>query len=122
MKNKTTAEFIGQAIERHGTTYNYSLVNYIDAKTKVQIICPIHEMFKQIPASHLRGRGCLKCGGKYSYTTSEFIELANIKHKNKYDYSKTKYQTTEYTIIIICPIHGDFIQRPIIVPLLVYHI
>ena len=33
-------------------------------------------------------------------------------HKNKYDYSKVNYINYETKIIIICDIHGDFLQTP----------
>lgn len=45
-------------------------------------------------------------------TTEIFIERANIIHSNKYDYSKTKYTGCYTPVCIICPIHGDFEQKP----------
>lgn len=41
-------------------------------------------------------------------TTNEFLERANKKHNSKYDYSKVDYTSYEESIIIICPIHGQF--------------
>jgi len=32
-------------------------------------------------------------------------------HNNKYDYSKVIYKTKEDKICIICPTHGEFLQR-----------
>jgi len=43
---------------------------------------------------------------------SEFIIKANKVHNNKFDYSKTIYKNSREKIIIICPIHGDFLQNP----------
>jgi len=43
--------------------------------------------------------------------TEKFIIKANLKHKNKYDYSKTIYIKTINKIIIICLLHGEFEQR-----------
>lgn len=40
-------KFIEKAIKRHGGNYDYSLVNYINSRTKVQIICKIHGIFEQ---------------------------------------------------------------------------
>ena len=60
-KNKTTDEFIQESILKHGNNYDYSLVNYINDKTKVKIICPIHGEFKQSSGHHLRGNGCPIC-------------------------------------------------------------
>lgn len=45
-------------------------------------------------------------------TTQEFIEKARKVHGNKYDYSKAVYNTSKEKIIIICPKHGEFLQRP----------
>ena len=44
-------------------------------------------------------------------TTQDFIEKSKIKHKNKYDYSKSRYINSRNFITIICPIHGEFTQR-----------
>lgn len=45
-------------------------------------------------------------------TTQEFIEKAKQVHGDKYDYSKVDYINSSTKIIIICPIHGQFEQRP----------
>jgi len=44
--------------------------------------------------------------------TKIFIDKANKKHNNKYNYSKTKYVNNIVKIIIICKEHGEFLQRP----------
>lgn len=41
-----------------------------------------------------------------------FIIKANIIHNNRYDYNLVNYCNFETKIIIICPIHGEFRQRP----------
>ena len=46
------------------------------------------------------------------YTKEEFIEKAKEVHGNKYDYSKVEYKNSQTKIIIICPIHGEFLQQP----------
>ena len=46
------------------------------------------------------------------YTKGIFITKANIKHNNKYDYSKTEYIDSKTKICIICPEHGEFWQIP----------
>ena len=38
--------------------------HYVNAKTKVTIICPEHGIFKQLPLNHNRGRGCANCKRK----------------------------------------------------------
>ena len=46
------------------------------------------------------------------YTQETFIKRANEVHNNHYDYSKTKYVDSQTEIVIICPKHGEFLQRP----------
>lgn len=103
--------FISKAQIKHGDKYDYSLVEYITTHIKVKIICPIHGEFEQSPANHFSGKGCRKCAKKYM-DLEYFIEKSNIKHNNKYDYSKTVYTKGYNQVIIICPIHGEFLQTP----------
>ena len=109
-------EFIAKARNVHGDKYDYSKVNYINAITKVCIICPKHGEFYQTPSQHL-SRGCKKCGvdtraKKRTMSRDDFIKEANIKHNYKYDYSKVEYINSKTKICIICPIHGEFWQTP----------
>lgn len=110
-KNKTTKQFITEANKTHNK-YDYSKVKYINATTLITITCPIHGDFKQKPSSHLSGWGCKICGGNNKSTTEEFIKKANIIHDNRYDYSKVNYIDSHTKIVITCPIHGDFEQKP----------
>ena len=57
-KKKTTEEFIKDSIEVHGDKYDYSKSEYINAKTKIIIICPKHGEFEQKPNNHLGGQRC----------------------------------------------------------------
>ncbi len=116
-KKLTTEEFIQKAKLVHGDKYDYSLVEYINSTTKVKIICPIHGTFYQSPNAHLRGSSCKLCGFEYTtksrkHTNESFINLANKKHNNKYDYSLVDYKQNKIKICIICPIHGKFYQSP----------
>ncbi len=78
--------------------------------TKVKIICSKHDIFEQTPNCHLDNKGCAKCSGNVSLTNTEFIEKANLKHNNKYDYSLVDYTRGKNKIKILCPKHGEFIQ------------
>ena len=108
----TNDEFIKKAKQTHGDKYDYSKSKYINTKTKVCIICPEHGEFWQIPNIHIRGSECPKCVNQYHQTTEEFIEKAKKIHGNKYDYSKVNYKSKQKSIIISCPIHGEFSQLP----------
>ena len=116
MHKLTTEEFIKRATAIHGNRYDYSKVNYIDARTKVCIICKrCGCVFYQRPSLHLNGNGC-KCNKMYNngrrLTTEEFIKKAKEVHGDKYDYSKVEYKNTSTKVCIICPEHGEFWQTP----------
>ena len=55
-------DFVKRSKEIHGDKYDYSKVNYVNASTKVCIICPIHGEFWQTPNNHLNGNNCPICG------------------------------------------------------------
>lgn len=111
-QTKSKTEFINEANKKHNNNYDYSLVNYINAKTKVQILCPVHGIFEQTPDGHLSGRGCRYCGGTSLMDTNLFIYKAKLVHNNKYDYSYVDYINNRTPVKIICPIHGEFKQLP----------
>jgi very-short-patch-repair endonuclease len=114
-KKSNREEFIKKAIEKHGDKYDYSNVNYINSKTDVEIICPIHGVFNQRPNNHLNGAECPKCydrSDKISSDTPKFIEKARKIHGDTYDYSEVDYISAKTPVKIICPIHGVFLQKP----------
>lgn len=111
----TTNDFIQRAKSVHGNKYDYSVSNYINAKQKIEILCPTHGKFSQYAGNHFKGCGCPKCGVVSKSTpnmdTDEFIQQASVKHSNKYNYSKVVYTGYNNKITIICPTHGEFTQR-----------
>jgi hypothetical protein len=109
-KSKKSAEqFINDARKVHGDKYDYSKVEYVDAHTKICIICPEHGEFWQTPNSHLNGCGCSICSHRsYVYTRDEWITNAKMIHGDKYDYSKVEYINNHTKVCIICPEHGEF--------------
>lgn len=106
-KNK----FIERANLKHGSYYDYSKINYINKSTKIEIICPKHGVFEQLPSNHLKNIGCSKCGfDKRKISQEEFINRARSFHGNIYDYSQVNYIGANKKITIICSIHGSFEQ------------
>lgn len=110
--SSTTETFIEKAKKVHGVKYDYSKVNYINNKTKVCIICPIHGEFWQTPSKHLQGHGCSKC--KRSYLEDEialFLNEKQIKYieqytdiflKNGRGKQKLDFYLPDYKIAIEC--------------------
>jgi len=116
-RTKTTKQFIADAKLKHGETYDYSKVDYVNSKEKIIIICKKHGEYKQLQTVHLRGSGCKKCSTEYTHllqksNTVDFIQKAKIIHGETYDYSKVDYVNAKEKIIIICKIHGEFKQSP----------
>ncbi len=116
-KRLTTEEFITRARELHGHKYDYSLVEYVSAHTKVRIICPTHGVFEQTPNNHIHRRGCTWCAVEQKaeqrrLTAEEFIRRAREIHGDRYDYSLVEYRNIDTSVKIICPEHGVFKQRP----------
>jgi hypothetical protein len=113
-----TNDFIQKAKKIHGDKYDYSNSVYKSNRNKVEIMCKIHGKFDQLANSHLKGRGCSKCGKINSQilqkrnTLNDFIQKAKKIHKNLYDYSDVKYIQTHKKIIIKCKYHGEFLQTP----------
>jgi len=110
---KTNKEFINKAQKIHGNKYDYSLTEYINARTKVKIICPEHGIFEQNASSHIRGRGCIKCSGILRHDKIYFYSMAKMVHGERYDYSLVEYKNQNSLIKIICPEHGIFEQKPV---------
>ena len=113
--------FIEKSRMKHGDKYDYSSVVYVNTLTPVDIVCPIHGDFPQTPKSHMRGRGCPKCGrdrttkaaGKSSLSnTADFVAKSKKRFGNKFDYSKTNYEHNGKEVEIICPIHKSFWMTP----------
>ena len=116
-RRSNTDDFIAKAKEIHGSKYQYHLVDYVNARTKVTIICPKHGKFEQEVYSHLRGSGCPTCAverdseSKRS-NTEDFIAKVRDVHGSKYEYHEVDYVNNRTKVTIICPDHGEFEQRP----------
>src|ERR1019366_4030252 len=107
--------------ETHGDKYDYSKIIYINAKTKIEIICPKegHGSFWQNPADHYQGRGCAECDKEWkreNYKLDKETVFARFyqKHGDKYNYSLVNYIDCDTEVKIICSVldHLPFWQTP----------
>lgn len=79
---KTTENFIKDAKKIHGDLYDYSMVDYVNAKTPVKIVCKKHGIFLQKPNYHLSGNGCPKCKmSKLEVEIMQELLLNEIKYE-----------------------------------------
>ena len=60
---KPFSEIVVNFRKVHGDKYDYSQAIYINAKTKIKIICPAHGEFWQTPSNHTKYGGCYECAG-----------------------------------------------------------
>lgn len=105
--------FLKRSKKVHGNFYDYSKVIYEGLRNKnVEIICPIHGSFWQLPYRHQKGNGCPKCANNQTKGKQTFIKEAQDIHGGFYDYSKVNYINNKTPVTIICPIHGEFNQIP----------
>lgn len=117
----TTADFIVKARAAIGDSYDFSTTVYKNLDTPVDIICPNHGLFTKLPRLMLQQhQGCPQCGYErmlansknLALSTSEFVNRASVIHNNKYDYSNVEYTSGSNKVAIVCPDHGEFMQRP----------
>lgn len=76
-------KFIEKARKVHGNRYDYSLVEYVNNKTDVTVICPDHGPFKVMPQDHLQKlNGCPKCStSKGEKKILLWLEANNINYR-----------------------------------------
>jgi very-short-patch-repair endonuclease len=102
--------FVNNSDKIHNFEYDYSLVEYINNKTKVKIICKKHGVFYQEPRNHLLGQKCPTCSGNKKITKSDFVERCSVLFDSKYDYSISEIDGVKSKTNIICKKHGIFTQ------------
>lgn len=108
MKKLTTAEFISKAKLIHGDKYDYSKVEYCDARTKVRIICPKHGEFLITPNAHLNlKQGCREC-----YNSKKRVGIIGIGKMDLAINKKDKIENKEYCLWknLICRVY-DYNNR-----------
>lgn len=113
-------KFITRSNKIHNNKYDYSITQYKDVFTPVDIICPIHGKFSQRPNDHLNNHGCYYCGVTTSIHTSMYniedvIEKAKIIWGNRFDYSNIKnYRGLKYKYTIKCNQCNNFFKQSLV--------
>jgi len=92
-RNKTNDEIIKKCNDVHNNFYDYSLIKYLNSKTKIKIICPIHDIFEQLPYDHLNGCGCPKCQkSKNELFIENILNEKNIEFETQKTFEGCKYK------------------------------
>ncbi len=112
-KPLTTAEFIRRATKKHGDRYDYSEAVYTKASFDVTIICrDCKTRFTRPARHHIQRAGCPRCHRLDPMTTENFIAKSRIKHRDRYDYSKSVFVKSSEKVSIYCKrCETDFWQR-----------
>lgn len=119
MLEERKAHFVAKAHTLHDRRYSYEVVDYVNNKTPVVIVCSRHARpfaFPQTPHDHLKGNGCPSCGGRAGSSpvsrSRTFFERARRIHGDRYSYDTVEYVDAHTSVIITCAEHGPFLQRP----------
>jgi len=91
-KSLEQESFIEQSNLVHNFKYDYSLVNYVNWKTKIKIICPIHGIFEQRPNNHKDlKQGCPYCNESHGeQEILKYLNEKNIDYIRQYKYKNCK--------------------------------
>lgn len=105
-------EFLLKLYEKNEDFKNgkYNVIStYKNSKTKIKI-STLYGVCEFLPTDLLRG----KIPSINSAVNKDrfFQKLSEEKHGIKYNYNKVNYKDSHSKIIIECPIHGEFIQKP----------
>lgn len=106
--------YINRARVKYGNRFDYSKVNYINAKNTVIIKCNKHNNeFTTTLGRHIVNSGCKDCMRELiANNQNDFITKAKKLNGDRYDYSKVDYKASNEPVVIICKKHGKFRQRP----------
>lgn len=119
MPRKRTKEELVTLLEtkKHsGITINPELIEYVNDKTRIKVICNVHGVIEMTPKSLLNGHGCHKCSQtiKANNQTTNSEEKVTTYIKNKFPNviipdGGIKYVNNHESIELICPNHGLFL-------------
>lgn len=115
-KKESTESYINRVRAVFGDKYDYRAIDFVNFRTKVKVICPIHGEWTTYPDSLLAGSGCCKCGHEKrakqitKIDEETFIREATKVHGGRYSYEHINYKNTKHKVTVTCPVHGDFQQ------------
>jgi len=114
-------DYIKKCNTVHGDTYDYSLVNYVNLKHKIDLICKKHGVFTQIANNHLNHKhGCPVCNtSKGELEIQRYLNDKNIKYIRQYSFETCKnirklkfdFYLPQYNICIEYDGQQHFVER-----------
>lgn len=108
-------DFISKLKIKFGNSIDYRYVKFSGMNSDAHIFCKTHGKIIRTAKNILNSEfACTKCSSTFALNKNYFIEKANKKHNNFYDYSnlnESNFTNNKSLINIICPKHGNFKQR-----------
>ena len=119
LKKWDTNKFIRESNVVHGGKYDYSKTKYVNKRTDVEIICPLHGPFWQNPHNHIaQKQGCPVCGKRYAKEWNKgnythFIAESKNRFGDIYEFPniETLYENSHSTILIKCKKCGNVFEK-----------
>ena len=110
--------FVERSRLKHGDKYDYSESDYVNQRTRVKIICPIHGEFWQTPKNHMKGQGCDECGKEYArewrkHQFQHFIDESKKRFGDVYLFPniENEYENSHSVITFECKLCGNTFQK-----------
>ena len=120
-KKPTQQQFLDRCISTHGTKFDYSMANYVNAITKVIIKCNTCDHVWQVtPNNFLNNHtksGCPECKrikqiGRDIKSTDEIIDEIKLVHGDRLLYDRLVYTNCYTKVTVGCKVHGYFEKWP----------
>lgn len=106
MRKLTIEEFKKKFHEKFGDRYILDEAVYVNNKTPITVICPIHGRFEKRPDELMDGGKCPKCSKTNRMSESEFIKEATYVHNGFFTYENCGFKNVSSEVFVTCPIHG----------------
>lgn len=91
-RTHTTEQFINDAKNVHGNTYNYDKTIYLGRHKNLTITCPKHGDFIIEAGDHLQGSGCPKCSQtKGERLVQTYLDKYNISYQIQVTFKDVKF-------------------------------
>jgi very-short-patch-repair endonuclease len=85
LRTLTREQFVERSEQTHGELYEYSLVEYTNIHTKVQVVCTTHGPYLVSPALHIQRTGCPSCtSSKGQLAVRLFLKKHEISFLEEY--------------------------------------
>ena len=111
-KKITNEEFLIRVRVIHPEHYNFDQVEYVNAKTKVKVLCKNHGVFYMTPDNLSQGKGCKLCGYENTIrlqtrSFEDFEVSAKELYGDKYRYEKESYSRSQSKMTAFCTVHNS---------------